>query len=645
LICGILLIAVSKIPVLKTHTSQDVVQTSVKISFKPWIGILISVIVVGIFALSSKAQTQWSMAWLWLAGLFGAATIMIYFDKCNNCAFLSIKEWILGLFCTALLLALPALGDVPGGQAFIFVLGLLTFIAGPKWIPLDAGLVRLLGLILFFFCFYSYDFLHWRFSIIGDELSHFYTAEGVYSGKAQGTILEGIGAYGHHPLSAAYIQAGTMRLYGMDAYGWRMSEVLAILLASFPLYYLARDVSGSSPALIAIITFLSSTHLLGFTRIGYNQCQGLPSLLLPMACGLLALRRQSLFGYFLTGVLLASGFYTFGMTILLMPLTPLLLLCRTNFSKANVFKWLALSGTILSVGLFCASSPRIVDQEWFYSMKDGMTSNQKLNFWITLYDFKTWGKTIHALFSFFSYGFNSHYMSGPLLSPLSAIFAAIGIGSILGSRNRIAFWLLTLWATTAFVAGGLSPYAFPPNTRIFYMMPIFALFTGIGFHSLFSCVSVSFRNASVVIFSIITFFFSYYQFYIITPTLVRSNYFSYILKSAQETPQIRKIFLVAHHPHEMEVANQFLSFLRLKNSHTVYISSESIQNGLDQVKGEKERPVEIHVVANLPNVNEWTQAIDKEWTHASKERVVDPAGISHSIIYKIQNLPSHSSLN
>lgn len=602
----------------------------------PTLWAFVAVLGVGMFMTAVKAQNDWGAAGFWFACLFAIAALVYAWDLRNKRVFLAPGEMFAVGLSIVVVLVLPKIGDMPLGRAAILALGLCLLALGPRWRAVDGDLMRLLGLILLAFCLYNHDYMHWRHSTIGDDLAHYASAEAVCLGRIDGTILDWEGTYRQHPLSAAYLQAGAMRLYGIDAYGWRMSETVAVLLASLPLYFLARGVSGPRAGLVATVVFLFSPHLMAFTRIGYNQCQGLVAFLLPMACAVHALRRQSLFGFFCTGVSASLAFYTFGLAIPLMVLTPLLLVTQSAFRRPNNIKWALLAGLAFFVGCASTASPRIMDRTWIHELAVGMTALRGAGLFEILTATETWCKTLHALTSFFSYGYASQYMSGSLLSPVAALLAALGIGLVIGSTRRVALWLLAAWVATAFASGGLSPYHIPPNTRIFILVPIFALFAGIGFRRFSKWIVPPWRNVVGVSICFAIIVLSYYQFHVLSPRMLFQSFYSYVVRDGQEHPEIKRIWLVSEKQSDADVGVWLLGAFRLDKSILRHIPEKNIVEGISLIAGGQNFPMEIIIPLDRPKAEEWGAAIRSQWPQASEERVIDPAQFPLALIYKIQ---------
>jgi hypothetical protein len=93
--------------------------------------------------------------------------------------------------------------------------------------------------------------------------------------------------------------------------------------------------------------------------------------------------------------------------------------------------------------------------------------------------------TSQLIYSFFSYIYiinESHFVTSSLIDPISAIFIPAGMAwlAVQWKRNKFAlFWILS-FAIMWFLAGASHGRQFPPNTRMFMLLPWWTSFAAFG---------------------------------------------------------------------------------------------------------------------------------------------------------------------
>ncbi len=109
---------------------------------------------------------------------------------------------------------------------------------------------------------YSYNITSWRYSFLGDEYSFYNTATTYFGNPDAPSIMDAQGVYDTHPVFSIFIQALGVALYGGDFYSWDIGSVLMILFSAPGVYLLARQLKGTTAALLAVIIYLAAHHML-----------------------------------------------------------------------------------------------------------------------------------------------------------------------------------------------------------------------------------------------------------------------------------------------------------------------------------------------------------------------------------------------
>ncbi len=327
------------------------------------------------------------------------------------------------------------------------------------------------------------DLTSWRWAGTPDEIRFFQIAIGrEFEGLPREWFSEK-GLWGYHPMLSHYYQALFLRIFGENLFAWRLSSVVAFA-ASLPfLYLLVRELWSGRVAWMAAIFFASAPLAVGFAHLGYNNIQSIPFLTASLGIFAWSMRRKTSLGYFLAGVAAGLGFYTFYAARI-----SILLILILGVS-ARAFPWrgrgaarslalaagfgLAVLPWLLTIG---AAVQNMREQTLFRITTDPLPQHYGI--------LSQWG--ISLLHTVYAVGGTSHFLTNPLLDPISSALTWVGIWlacrGVRGDwRNR---FLLATLILSALLVGSLSPYGAPPLTRLFFLAPFYAIFAAIALEEL-----------------------------------------------------------------------------------------------------------------------------------------------------------------
>jgi hypothetical protein len=473
-----------------------------------------------------------------------------------------------GLSAFSLLLGLAGLG---AGRLYL-ALPCLLLAGGAFWLSASRARgetafgsvcersVLLVFILVGFFC-YTYGLWSWRYSLIGDEYGFFIYANSILSGGTRAHPLDWQGVYVVHPVLSSYVQVASLWLFGADTYGWRVSSVIPALWAALPLHALLRELLPRRAALLGAIFYLISHYLMSFCKIGYNNSQALWPFLLALALFVLSLRALSPLGAFLAGVAAGLGFYTFAAARLV--LVPLLLAFFLLAPARSRRSWAV--GAALLAGLVLTALPiLVVPESWqqggleqtvFGSQvapgAGGVAEYLLVNFAL-------------AAISFLYSGMRTHFVADAHLDPLSAGFTAIGLGLLFFSQRarRSRVFVAASYLFMLFAIGAIRQHKYPANTRMFMLIPFYALFAGLGAHYCLTLVGRVFaaqeegaRTVKMLLASLVLFALAlnFYQSAVVSPKKIRQHTTAMLLRIAQETPNGGRLYFVAEPGYNRDV--------------------------------------------------------------------------------------------
>jgi Dolichyl-phosphate-mannose-protein mannosyltransferase len=212
--------------------------------------------------------------------------------------------WVLGLWLASTFTAAVALErrDRKAGTR----LGIDVSV--PEVLGLMAASIALISVI------YAPGFDSWKFSFIGDEYAFYSAAEGrAAHGLKPTEWLDADGVYGEIPVLTTGIQATTMKLFGINNFGWRLSSALFAVVCLAPLYFLLRHLAPSETAKVGATVgcacFFLSELIIVWARIGKPCVASLPPLVFGLFFLVAARARSSLLCFFLTGASVGLGMH------------------------------------------------------------------------------------------------------------------------------------------------------------------------------------------------------------------------------------------------------------------------------------------------------------------------------------------------
>ena len=332
------------------------------------------------------------------------------------------------------------------------------------------------ALVGIFVALNSHDLTEWYYSAIGDEYAHYnFARELAEDGLKRPFDLDGV--YSEiNPVMASIYPALVMRLVGVDNFGWKFSLIVSVALTIPAMYILGHIIAGRVAAFVSAATVAFSHYIFAFMHTGYPNTDVLPIIVWSITLFVLGLRRGNPFLIYASGFLAGLGllFNIVGRAAIAIIILYALSHAGVRRRLVSLWPWaLGVSLTVLPLlmvnggEVFSTALVKIVGPGSQHATEyEGIVSQVAAN-------------AIRNLLAFNYNPHTSHYVSGALLDPISAVLALLGLAYCLGTVHRASSRLLLI--VFAIVAAGtalLSPYPYVPITRMASMVIPLALMAG-----------------------------------------------------------------------------------------------------------------------------------------------------------------------
>ena len=317
-----------------------------------------------------------------------------------------------------------------------------------------------------------HDLQDWYYSAIGDEFIFFEHARHITEeGIARPFSQEGV--YNKHPVMNSVLQAAVMRVFGADYFGWTFSEVLNAAIAIPGIYVLGYVFGGRKAAVVSAALFSFSHFIFAFSHMGYNNLSAIPVAVWSLALFVLGWRNGNPLLLYAAGLIVGLGFFTHYSGRAILPV--ILLYAITVGSPRQLLSlWpLALGFVLVVTPTFVVDQEQVITRMFgqvvggYSEVVTGPAGQRILNNIETNLPAFNYNSTVHT------------YVYGPLLDPISAVLAILGIAFAVGNIRSPHLRLLLIWfGVAALMTGILSPYPHAAITRMTFVVPPLALLAG-----------------------------------------------------------------------------------------------------------------------------------------------------------------------
>ena len=324
----------------------------------------------------------------------------------------------------------------------------------------------------------------WWFAIVGDEYEFYRFARYIVEEQSLSTIsprlFMGNAAYGTHPYFSSLLQAISMKIFGSQNFGWRFSSVYLSALSVGIIYPFLKTFLQKRLALLAALFLASSHYIMSFSKIGYNNLQAFFMLSLNLWAVTWAIKTRRRLGFALLGTTLGLCFYVYPAALFILPI-PLLLLMFYHPPKTRsaIQHWSITVVTMLLLMLPLFLQPDYwiskISGTLFYSPELIQSTSRLGTHLITNF--------LYSLFSFLYIVEETHFVAVSYVGPLTAALVFIGIASLFSKirREKFSGFLVVSFFYLLFFLGATHDRLFPSTTRMFLLLPWFAIFAAVGF--------------------------------------------------------------------------------------------------------------------------------------------------------------------
>jgi len=358
------------------------------------------------------------------------------------------------------------------GVSLVFIIAVIM-VRWYKAVPVVLW-ISLGGLIL-----YAWEINPWNFYLIGDEFEFYKFAAYITTNPLPEIWKELFDTtVAHNTYLVCLFQAIFMKIFGVSNFGWRISNSVILSAAVVCFYLFFRKFTKQITALLIAGMLACSSYLMTFGKIGYDNPQAffMSGLTLWLAAEAVVTRRPVL--YALLGLAMGFCLYSFPAALYILPL-PFIMMVLFDFpkSKPAIRRW------AWCIGIACIMAiPLIFQPAYFQNKIVGLY----INYPDTVARYGIWfifGSNL--LYSFFSYLYvasESHYIAASHIDPISAIWVPVGMAwlAVQLRRNKfVVFWILSfliMW----FLAGASHGREYPPDTRMFMLLPWWCSFAAFG---------------------------------------------------------------------------------------------------------------------------------------------------------------------
>ncbi len=441
---------------------------------------------------------------------------------------------------------------------------------------------------------------HWSFSIIGDEYAFFRYAENIVQHQNLSNIgahlFYGQGVYQTHPYLSSLIQAVSMKIFGIYNFGWRFSNIYLSTIAIGLFHSVFRSFLRAPAAALAGLFLAFSQYLITFGKIGYNNLQAFFLLALVLYFTRKAISHRRCVDFAILGSAWGLCFYIYPAALFVPPISLLLLLFyHFPISHSAIRNW---GISILCLLLLLLP---LVSQTtyWLNKIPGTFLYTPALSQSTANIAHHLSSNLLSAMFSFLYAPEETHFVAGSYVDPLSAALTLLGLSLLLSKyrSDKFATFLIASFVYLLFFLGATHDRSVPPTTRMYLLLPWFAIFSAIGFMWIIQGINaIRWRRLLTALTLVVCLVLNLYQAFPLAQKRMAYRYHSFQVLFLRDTPQLLA---------PKDGVNPLITILNQPNTHVL----ESLYELLDiyQIPYTREQLTEVDAEIFLQD------NLDEEW--------------------------------
>jgi hypothetical protein len=383
---------------------------------------------------------------------------------------------------------------------------------------------------------------HWSFSIIGDEYAFFRYADDIVQHQdlthIGARLFYGQGVYQTHPYLSSLIQAVSMKIFGTYNFGWRFSNIYLSAIAIGLCHSVFRSFLRKRVAALAGLLLAFSQYLIAFGKIGYNNLQAFFLLALVLYFTRQAIVHKRNFNFAILGSFWGLCFYVYPAALFVPPISFLLLLFyHSPVSRSAIRNW-----GVSILCLFFLLLPLFPQTTyWLNKIPGTFLYTPALSQSTANMAYHLSSNLLSAMYSFLYAPQETHFVAGSYVDPLSAALALIGLSLLLSKyrSDRFVTFLIASFVYLLFFLGATHDRSVPSTTRMFLLLPWFAIFSAIGFTWIIHRLkSTRWRRVLTVLTLVFCLGLNLYQAFPLAQKRMAYRYHSFQVLFLRDAPQL-----------------------------------------------------------------------------------------------------------
>ncbi len=335
----------------------------------------------------------------------------------------------------------------------------------------------------------------WWFALVGDEYRNFDIASLILKQHDRAYVLSHLfqlegGLEGLDPYACSLVQAASMRLLGVNSFGWRFSSLYCAALALPFFFRFLRTFLSRRATLATTVVMAASHYIIAFGKIGYDKFQAYLAMAMLLAAAACAVRTRRMIAFVGLGFSAALCFYVYPAALYVLPLPAfLLLLYVPPKSRAALARW-GMAGLVCALTIF----PLPFQPTYFPGKRPGTVYyNPELMSSTSRLVRHFWSNGVYAAYSPVLLGSEDHFVTSSYLDPLAGALFLVGIASALWlvRRDRFVAFLVVSLGFLLLLGGTTHDREYPPTTRFFLLVPLFCMIATAGLWRLFGLAGES----------------------------------------------------------------------------------------------------------------------------------------------------------